>query len=147
MKIISHRANLYGPDSSRENKIESINECLFLGFDVEIDVWKIKDKLFLGHDEPLQNIELEFLINKKLWCHAKNLEALNFMLNYDINCFWHENDKYTITSKNIIWTFPNNELTENSVCVLPEIQQVDLQALKRAYGICTDYCIKFKDII
>ena len=45
-------------------------------------------------------------MNDNFWCHAKNLDALNRLLKIGVNCFWHENDKYTLTSNRIIWTFP-----------------------------------------
>ena len=147
MIIISHRGNLYGPDKTRENTVDSINECLSLGFDVELDVWAHGQHVFLGHDKPTIQIESSFLKNEKLWCHAKNLDSLYFMIEHDINCFWHENDKYTITNRNIIWTFPNNTLTKRSVCVLPETQKVEIDELKKIHAICTDYCLKYKSMI
>ena len=42
MKIIAHRANLNGPNINDENQISSINKCIDLGFDVEIDVRLVK---------------------------------------------------------------------------------------------------------
>jgi len=115
-----------------------------MGFDVEIDVWNINNKLFLGHDEPQEQVDIKFLMNNKLWCHAKNLESLELMIDNNINCFWHENDKFTLTSKGIIWTYPNNKLTKKSVCVMPEIQNVEIEQLKEIHGICTDFCIDYQ---
>ena len=62
-------------------------------------------------------IKKEFLKDEKLWCHAKNLSALESMLYHGVHCFWHETDKFTITSKGYIWTFPEEEVTKNSVIV------------------------------
>jgi hypothetical protein len=59
-----------------ENKISYLNEALILGFDVEVDVWSLKGSLYLGHDQPQHKVNKEFLQNKKVWCHAKNLDAL-----------------------------------------------------------------------
>jgi hypothetical protein len=50
MIIISHRGNLYGPDKENENKPDQIQKVLNLGYYVEIDVWFIDEKLYLGHD-------------------------------------------------------------------------------------------------
>lgn len=147
MKIISHRGNLYGPNKNYENTIESINKCLDLNFDVEIDVWFINNKLYLGHDQPQNNVNLDFLKNDKFWCHAKNLDSLHFMLDNNIKCFWHENDKFTITSNGIIWTFPGNMLTSRSICVMPETQKVNFEDIKNLYGICTDYPINYLEKI
>ena len=60
MRIISHRGNLTGPDSERENTIEAIEKVLSLGYDVEIDVWYLANSFWLGHDKP----ERRFDINK-----------------------------------------------------------------------------------
>ena len=70
--------------------------------------------------------------------------------------FWHENDKFTLTSNNLIWTYPNikPELTEKSIFVLPEIliNDVDESSLKLAisffpkiFGICSDFVGFLKD--
>ena len=94
MIYIAHRGNVdITEQNSEENSPNQILECLRLGLDVEIDVWRKGRELFLGHDEPKHKIEYKFLENKNLWCHAKNHEALSVMVgNHKINCFWHEND-------------------------------------------------------
>ena len=38
-------------------------------------------------------------------------------INQDFNYFWHENDRFTITSKGYLWTYPGNKYSENSVIV------------------------------
>ena len=81
MILISHRGNINGKNSDRENSIEYIEEALDMGYNVEIDVWVIDNKFYLGHDNPLYEVDFLFLINNKLWCHAKNLEALLKMKN------------------------------------------------------------------
>lgn len=139
MIIISHRGNLDGVDKNKENLPTQVLKCIEEGFDVEIDVWKIDNVYFLGHDEPQYQIDFEFLKNKKLWCHAKNLNALRDMLrDRKINCFWHQKDDYTLTSKNNIWTYPNKELTSGCIAVLTENTDYSFEDLKKCYGICTD---------
>jgi hypothetical protein len=140
MKIISHRGNLNGPNSISENSILAISTALGQGFDVEIDVWFKNGKWYLGHDKPNYKINESFLENKKLWCHAKNLDALNLMLkNNKIHCFWHQNDNFTLTSKNYIWTYPNKDTRDNSIIVLIKKQKIP----KKTFGICTDFPISF----
>ena len=51
-RFISHRGNIDGRDPEKENTEEYIDTARMLGFDVEIDVWKIADSLYLGHDYP-----------------------------------------------------------------------------------------------
>ncbi len=150
MKFISHRGNLEKKILNEENKPEKILHCLNSGYDIEIDVWMIDNKLFLGHDTPQYSIDKNFILDNflYLWCHAKNLNALNYMLIYEkINCFCHQNDDYVITSKKNVWTFPNKQLTEKSIAVLPEISNYSLEELKKCYGICSDNIEYYKKIL
>tara|TARA_R100001224_G_scaffold75276_2_gene46325 strand:+ start:914 stop:1342 length:429 start_codon:yes stop_codon:yes gene_type:complete len=135
MILISHRGNLNGR-TNQENKPDYIKKALYTGFDVEVDVWYVNNEYYLGHDSPQYKIEESFLQNANLWCHAKNIQALYQMkLNNSIHCFYHESDKVTLTSKGYIWTYPNNELTDKSICVLPETQNVKIN---NCAGICSD---------
>jgi glycerophosphoryl diester phosphodiesterase len=145
MKIISHRGNLNGRNPSTENSILAINRALDYGFDVEIDVWYKNNNWHLGHDQPQYLIDESFLQSTRLWCHAKNLEALNLMLkNNKIHCFWHQNDDFTLTNKNYIWTYPGKKITTKSVLVVKNHtkQYLDLYKSNKLYGICTDYPLR-----
>ena len=72
------------------------------------------------------------------------MEALVFLNEYkELNIFWHENDKYTITSKSIIWVHQSALVLPNSICVLPE-ENRNLEELKLCYGICSDFIEKFR---
>jgi len=138
MKIIAHRGNLNGPDEKNENNPSYIQKALDADFDVEIDVWFLGGKLYLGHDKPVYLIDDFWLKSRsnKLWCHAKNLDVIyKFFDMKDINFFWHEHDKMTLTSKGIPWLYPKNFIRngvtvdlEKSKSIIPDI-----------YGICTDY--------
>ena len=35
--------------------------------------------------------------------------------------FEHQEDDVTLTSEGYIWTYPNKQLTDNSIAVLPEL--------------------------
>ena len=140
MIIISHRGNLYGPDKENENKPGQIQKVLNLGYYVEIDVWLFDGKLYLGHDFPQYETNLLFLeSNDKIICHAKNIDALEYLVNKTMNCFSHDKDDVVLTSQNWLWVYPNKKLTENSICVLPELCDNPPNGCK---GICTDYVIK-----
>ncbi len=149
MIIIAHRANIDdNTQHMQENNPEQITKCLNQGFDAEIDVWKIKDEMFLGHDKPQYKIEYNFLENKKLWCHAKNYEALMVMVhNHKINCFWHDTDKYTVTSRGFVWVYPDVELPDNSVAVMPEKTNYSIKDLKKCYAVCTDKPYYYKTLL
>ena len=142
MKLISHRGNLSGSQPDRENSPQYIQEALNLGLDVETDVWFIKNQFFLGHDEPQYEINLDYLKNQKLWCHAKNSDALRLMLDNKIHCFWHEKDKFTLTSKGIPWCYPKNYI-KDGVVVLEGVSNPrefnDFYYHNKLYGICSDF--------
>tara|TARA_R100001015_G_C4566609_1_gene125423 strand:+ start:386 stop:817 length:432 start_codon:yes stop_codon:yes gene_type:complete len=142
MKLISHRGNINGRQPGLENMPEYIDSAIELGYDVEVDVW-YKDGFWLGHDNPKYKIEADYLANDKLWCHAKNLEALVKMKKYsNIHYFWHQNDDYTLTSEGFIWTFPKKSLYCDSICVLPELGHD--KNINNCYGICSDYIENYK---
>jgi len=142
MKLISHRGNISGKQPGLENMPEYVLDTLKKGYDVEIDVW-YNNGFWLGHDKPTFPIGISFLKNKKLWCHAKNFKALSMMKKENnIHYFWHQNDDYTITSQNYIWTYPNKLLYCDSICVLPELGHAE--NIKDCYGICSDYIEKWK---
>ena len=137
MLLISHRGNMNGK-CDEENHPDHIDMALAQGFDVEIDVWKVLDEYYLGHDEPQYKVNMKFLKNEKLWCHAKNIEALYDMNKEGVHCFWHQTDDVTLTSKGYLWTYPKKDLTKNSIAVLPKVKpKVDVA------GICSDYVVRF----
>ena len=142
MFFISHRGNLTGPNPKKENSVEYINNALSKNFDVEIDLWFKSNNFFLGHDEPKYEIDLNFLKKPGLWIHAKNLECFYELSNFDLNFFWHEDDKITITSKGFFWNYPGTLLSKKSICVLPEksdIKEID------CLGYCSDFIKDFHD--
>lgn len=141
MKFISHRGNIFDKKPELENSIHYINSALNMGYDVEIDLW-YDNGFWLGHDSPQYQVDVHFLSNKKLWCHAKNLEALDKLLLLKTRCFWHETDSYTITSDGIVWAYPGSKLSKNCVCVLPETNNI---SITKCYGICSDFIDKYKN--
>jgi hypothetical protein len=63
------------------------------------------------------------------------------------NYFWHQNDDFTLTSTNLIWTFPGQQIGQQSILVLPErylsLDSIDKETLKNVYGVCTDFPSRF----
>lgn len=142
MFLISHRGNISGKLPERENTVDYIQEALGLGYDVEVDVWKTGNEFYLGHDGPETLIKLEFLRNDKLWCHAKNMDSLAAMMSESIHCFWHQTDDVTLTSRGYLWTYPGKPLTENSICVMPELNE---QPIENSVGVCSDFIDNYRN--
>ncbi len=149
MRIISHRGNLSGPDPDNQNHPDQVLKVLKTGLDCEIDVWRVDDEFYLGHDEPQHLIDAKFLRNSGLWVHAKNLDVLNNIpfsktkdgsfLSNDVRFFWHQADDFTLTSNGLIWTFPNKEVCEKSIIV--DNNRNWRQKNYNCFGVCTDYVL------
>jgi len=147
MKLIAHRGNINGSNVEKENHPDYINKALESGYHVEIDIWFINNKLYLGHDNPKYEIKYNFLFNSRFWLHAKNGEAFYKLFkdkNYNFNVFWHTAEDWILTSKGYIWTYPNKKLYAGSVCVLPELGYNG--NLKKCHGICSDFIIKYQNL-
>lgn len=140
--LISHRGNITGKNPQKENTPEYIEAALKLGYNVEIDVWYLNNELFLGHDKGIYKTSLNFLQDDRLWCHCKNIEALRFLLDNDVHCFFHKSDDVTLTSKGFIWTFPGKRLVPRSFCVMPEYGYNG--NLDECSGICSDFIEDYK---
>ena len=143
MKIISHRGNLNGPEIESENRVRRIDEVIGRGFDVEIDLWKTEQGLFLGHDSPLFEVSTGWLIANRgrLWAHCKNIESAVFCCSLGLNWFGHDEDPFVSTSHGYIWVHPRNELglkLSNAIILDIEghrLEDYDLEI----YGVCSDW--------
>ena len=154
--IIAHRGLLDGPDDSLQNRPDQVTKALGVGFHVEIDVWYIDGKWFLGHDGPEHSVDWSFLTDNsdRLWIHCKNLDAffkLRTDISHQLNYFYHDSDAVVFTSKNHVWTYFGKRETmhRSSVCVMPEINYqwdeiVQMTKYNAWYAICTDYPGKLK---
>jgi len=147
MKIISHRGNLKGSDLTTENTPKQIKLAIEKGFDVEIDVRVISNKIYIGHDKPEHKVSYKFIskYSLNLWIHCKNLDAFSFFkernesvfCNY--NYFWHDTDIITITSRGIPWCYPGTYLP-NGITVHCGPDWTDaVKKNPKILGVCTDY--------
>ena len=145
MILISHRGNINGKQPELENSPDYILNAIELGYDVEIDIHISNGKIFLGHDESQYQISLNWLENlsDKLWVHCKNIEAVEFftMNDNNLNYFWHQEDTVTLTSKKYIWAYPGNQPIKNSIAVLPEWLDDNVES---CMGVCSDFIENYK---
>ena len=146
MLLISHRGNVNGICAETENRPDYIQKALDAGYDCEIDVWKNSDGYWLGHDSPTFKIDVGWLIKRKwnLWVHCKNVNAIEDMSRHYLNYFWHENDKYTMTSKGWVWAYPDSKTStkyNKTITVLPEWNDTDISEFA---GVCSDYIERYK---
>ena len=143
MILIAHRGNINGPNPEEENEPKYIHQAIDLGFDVEIDVWYINNKWFLGHDEPQYETDIEFLSQSELWLHCKNFEAFQKFSEQSetpFNFFYHTHEDYILTGRHYIWTCLGNG-GNNVICAVPETNNIDTTDFA---GVCSDYIGNYK---
>lgn len=141
--FIAHRGNTTGPIKELENTPDYIDQAISHGFDVEVDVWILgNDRVLLGHDKPETLIDMEFLTDRasKLWCHAKNLRAMEVLPVYSLNTFYHDKDDYVYTSKGYIWSNIDMKQTQNTICVMTKNNPPG------SLGYCSDYIKNIKEM-
>ena len=145
MKIlISHRGNLNGKQPDKENTVAYIEDALEKGYHCEIDVCIYDgEKFYLGHDEPQEAVTIKWLRDQQLWCHAKSYGALEAMIAHGIHCFFHHNDKYTLTSQGWIWAFPGQPVGAYTIAVHPE--KLTQKQLELCSGYCSDNIENYKE--
>jgi hypothetical protein len=142
MIYISHRGNINGRNPNKENSKKYIDEAINLGYDVEIDIRYLKKELYLGHDYPQYNIDLNFLLErkKKLWIHTKDFYSLSYLIDYDLRIFFHEKEEQTIINNtNLIWSHNLNFIDEKSIIPLLNLEDINLNFKNNVFGICSDY--------
>ena len=154
IKLIAHRGNINGSNPGRENTVPYIEEAIEKGFDVEIDVRAVERKkperrayispytYVLGHDGGETEVGYEWLLrhSEKLWVHCKDLTSLRALYGTPLNYFWHQEDDFTLTSKNIIWTYPLKNITDKSVIVCFTQEEAKFwNGESQIFGICCDW--------
>lgn len=143
---ISHRGNTNGPNPQLENHPDYLLEAVSKGFDIEVDIWLKNNNMYLGHDEPKYLISPEFFykVRDHAWFHCKNLDILNHLIVFHPTSrfFWHQEDDFTLTSNNYIWTYPGKSLSNRSIIVYLG-EHKDLDFVPEPFAICSDYCYTF----
>lgn len=168
MRIIAHRGNLKGREPDKENTKARADECIRLGIDVEIDIRQdpiMESRLWLGHDNPTDPISLGWLVDREkwLWIHCKDGESLAKCIPLGLNCFYHENDRMTVTSSGWIWHFASTKPAgEKSVLVMPELcsiekdhtiirhiaKSVEVWKSSSVFGaVCTDFPLLVRNML
>ena len=144
MILISHRGNINGRIPQNENHPDYIDEAIHVGYDVEVDLWWVDGKTYLGHDNPQYEVDDKWLEQRidKLWIHCKNIESMEwFNILNSYHYFWHEEDTLTLTSKGVVWAYPGKQPIKGSIAVMPEIYNDDIS---KCIGVCSDYVEKYK---
>jgi len=144
MKIISHRGNIDGIISNKENRPSYIDCAIQLGLDVEVDLRYLNGNFWLGHDTADYIITAGWIAKRvnSLWFHCKNIDAVHKLkeLPYQIKYFCHTSDPYVLTSTGHLWVH-DLSTTLNHNCIIPLLGNADIDLYQGSpvYAICTDY--------
>ena len=147
MKLIAHRGNLTGPDTTTENTWASIRKCDRLGIDVEIDFWVKENRLHIGHDEHrTEEIAMYQLrdLSVNVYAHCKNLDALQYMSSNrlgNVIPFSHDSDDFIALSNGEIWAHPRylaNIKVKTYVIAMVWGKPI-AKEFEGFYAVCTDY--------
>ncbi len=151
MILISHRGNIDSVIKNKENTLPYIDNAISLGYDVEIDLRRIDQNLYLGHDKPEQKVDYDWLFErrKNLWIHVKDINSFNFCLDTPLTYFFHEKERHTLISNNLIWSHDLSEATEKSIIPLInlKIDKNEAKKYKKVAGICSDYISHYREIM
>lgn len=107
MILISKRGNLVGRTPDKENTIDYIKNALGHNVYVEVDVRTKDDELYLGHDNPQEKIEENWLENPKFFVHCKDKSTYDRLkLNKNIKCFMQDDANMVtlIDNSDLYWT-------------------------------------------
>jgi len=139
---ILHRGLMNGPDQNTENKEDLLWKRLSEGWDIEVDMWLIDGKFWLGHDKPTDLLKDKSLLNSsKAWIHCKNLMMLQYMTEKKMGApfFSHDTDDAVLASNGYIWCYPGFQAGRQSIVVIPErVPHMELDVTLIG-GICSDY--------
>lgn len=139
MKYIAHRGNINGL-SENENNPEYITQTLNLGYDVEIDVW-YNNGYFLGHDEPLYEVDRKFFIDSRIWCHAKDDQTCIQLELLGAQVFKQTNERIVPVKNTFVsWAHQLAGPIKNAIYTHLEYEKY---LPDDVYGICTDYVSKY----
>ena len=78
MLLISHRGNLHG-EKKEENSPFLLDKVIKMGYNIEVDVWKISNDIFLGHDQPQYRVDGNYLKNDNLLA-INNIYTISLLL-------------------------------------------------------------------
>lgn len=147
MKFISHRGNLNGPNTARENSPDFIDTALAAGYEVETDLRLVGVQFWLGHDYPQYLVNESWLTERrrKLLLHLKDVHVLNWFLknpHADWHYFCHSNDPFTWTSQGRLWLHDLSlPATLNTIVPLISRPLIQFYGNRDVYAVCSDYVI------
>lgn len=137
--FIAHRGNWQGAEPDYENRLDYLREAYQAGYAVECDLQVYNDVLYFGHDEPQDQVDWSFIGRPYVFCHAKTIETMQVLMNGGVHCFWHEEDKMTLTSMGFMWCYPG-VYPVNHRAIWLDLQGAETPIIPdgEIFGVCGD---------
>jgi len=108
VRLIAHKGLWQGSDNNTANTTKQLKMALKAGYDVECDIIERDGKLWLGHDEPKEEIDIEFLKDSRIFAHAKDERAYKILIKENIQSFMQNNEILSeIENSNLWWVNSN----------------------------------------
>jgi len=149
MFYISYQGIFNGSDYEDANTPKQIGKALSAGFSVNIDVWRIDNKLYVGNNQPTIEVTEKYIQGNRFWINAKNTDMQTWIATQPPrlypNYFHFEASTppppYATASNGKLITPGTVPINLNSVMYLPEINDRSLLTMVkvRAYAICSTY--------
>lgn len=140
---VAHRGLTEGANKELENSVTTIQERCEKGLSTEIDIWWHNEGFWIGHDEPREPVNAEFLNSEFLWIHAKNEGAFYHLQRYSnenglgLRIFYHTDEHYALTTTGETIILPGLDDVEGWIYMMPE--NANGVTVKKAGKICSDY--------
>lgn len=147
MKFIANAGNIEGRFPIYENRLDYVDSALLGGYDVKVDVWWHNDEFYLGTDYPRYTVPPMFLELPNVWCQAKNIRALEKLLEISTHSLWFtelfDYQNVVLSSQNVIWSADQLKDTSNYVLYVDQMEGV----VPEIYGICCNNVLYAREFI
>lgn len=146
--LISYRGNTSQIVPEQENKLEHIQNALNKGFHVMVDIWLVgTNNLATGTTRAQYPIDINFIRENNIICHAMTSNTMNFLLEKGLHCFMWDREKYSLTNGGLIWSSVDPQVNSRTILVLPErnIPHLSVLANLKCAGICSSRIQEIKD--
>lgn len=150
--LFAHRGNVDGP-SPHENSIDHVDRAISLGYSVEVDLLRVGNDWYLGHDFPVARVSASWITARsgQLLLHAKTCEAAAALASTNLAWGWHyfchSSDPYVLTSQGKLWVHNLSYVPQPSSPVI--VPLITLELLKsythQVHGICSDYVSQYEN--
>jgi hypothetical protein len=146
MLYISYQGIYDGQNYEYANTPDQIGKSFNNGFSCMVDVWRIDNTLCVGPEAAPIPVTEKYLQGNRFWikCGDQNTydwfttQSLRKYPNYFFQPVYNE---VVTTSSNRLWTPGTVPVNDNSIVVLPEINDRGLFSTVhlRCYGVCSTY--------